>query len=73
MIAYTYNNTINEKVRLTNTKDGLDITPLNQIFFFDEKAPFNIMNFVKTPMGMMVCFTLLMLYCLNVMPDPSKN
>jgi len=67
--VYEYNTTTQAKNRIVNVGSKLDIEPINGIQYFDVKKPFDIMGFLKTPMGMMLGFTALMLYCMNVMPD----
>lgn len=70
--VFMLNITSNEKSRLTNVGKYLVISPEHQRTYFDIKPPFNPVNLLKSPMGIMIGMTVLMMVCMNNMPDPGK-
>jgi hypothetical protein len=70
--VYTLNITSNEKTRLTNVDNYLVVSPENHRAFFDQRKPFDPMTILKSPMGIMIGMTLLMMFCMNNMPDMGK-
>lgn len=72
MVVYSFNSTTQERQRETNVGASLFIAPDDQVKYFDIKAPFDIYQFLMTPSGMMMGFTILMIYCMSVMPDAKS-
>jgi len=57
---------------LTNVGNYLVISPDTHRAFFDNRKPFDPMTILKSPMGIMIGLTVMMLFCMNNMPDAGK-
>jgi len=46
--------------------------PSSQTTYFDIRAPFDFASIIKSPMGMIIGITCLMLFCVNSMPNMEE-
>ena len=57
---------------MANTQGYLAISPEGQKAYFDIKKPFDPMSILKSPMGMMLGVTVMMMMCMKNMPSPGN-
>jgi hypothetical protein len=69
---YSLNMTTNAKERITNTEGFLSVEAISHQKYFEVRAPFDPISLLKSPMGMMIGFTVLMMFCMKNMPDPEE-
>lgn len=70
---YNYNITTNAKSSIPEADDGfLYAEPEQQQQYFDIRAPFDPIKLLKSPMGMMIGMTVLMMWCMKNMPDAEE-
>jgi hypothetical protein len=70
---YNFNFTTNAKERIPEADDAfLYAEPVEQQQYFDVRAPFNPVKILKSPMGMMIGMTVLMMWCMKNMPDAEE-
>lgn len=64
--AYKINQLTGTKVKISlPIKIGVG----KPIIYFDKKSQFNITDYLKSPMGIIICVTVALMLCMNVMPN----
>ena len=66
---FRYNITSRER---TTLKDFDTMRPLGRKQYFETRLPFNIEGLIKSPTGIMVGITVLMLICMKSMPSQDE-
>lgn len=69
---YNFNMTTNAKDRIPNADGYLVVEPVSQQQYFDTRAPFNPAKILKSPMGIMIGVTVMMMFCMKNMPDAEE-
>ena len=66
---FRYNITSRERYAL---KDFETMRPQGRKQYFEARQPFNIEGLIKSPTGIMIGITLLMLFCMKSMPSQDE-
>lgn len=69
---YNYNITTSIKERIPNSDGFLIAEPQTQQKYFDVRAPFDPTKILKSPMGIMIGMSVLMMFCMKNMPDAEE-
>lgn len=72
MTVYVHNITSNSKDLIANSDGFISAEPVSQQKYFDSKPPFDPISLLKSPMGIMVGLTVMLLFCMKNMPDTEE-
>lgn len=67
--VYSHNVTSNAKELIANSDGFISAEPLSTQKYFETKAPFDILSVLKSPMGIMIGLTVMLMFCMKSMPD----
>ena len=70
--VYSHNITTNAKELIANSDGFISAEPVSQPKYFDTKPGFDPLSLLKSPMGIMVGMTVLLLFCMKNMPDTEE-